>query len=281
MKYDIRLIGLDLDGTVFNEKKQISDRTINAIQKAIEKGVIVIPATGRPSNGLPDEFTSIPGVRYALTANGSSIIDLLENKAICSNLIDVEDALEVMDELLSYDAHIDMFINGIGYSSKTIKDSVMDYMHTKPMVDYFLKTRIFYDTDIKTFIKNMDQPIEKIQLIFKDISKKEEGFEKLKNHLNFSVTSALANNIEITSLSANKGDGLLDLGKYLHINPEQIMACGDSSNDYEMIKSAGLGIAMGNATKDVKEIADFITLTNEADGVAYAIEQFVLSPDTN
>lgn len=277
MKYNIKLIGLDLDGTVFNDRKQITDKTINTIHKAIEKGVTVIPATGRPSNGLPKDFTSIPGVRYALTANGSSIIDLLEDKVLISNLIHVSNALEIMDELLSFDAHIDMFINGTGYSPNTIKDSIMDYMHTEPMVDYFLKTRQFYDIDIKTFILQMNQPIEKIQLIFKDISKKEKALETLRNHLDFNVTSALINNIEITSPSANKGDGLLDLGKHLGIQPEQIMACGDSSNDYDMIASAGLGIAMGNATKDIKEIADFITLTNEEDGVAYAIEKFVLS----
>ena len=180
MKYNIKLIGLDLDGTVFNDRKQITDKTINTIHKAIEKGVTVIPATGRPSNGLPKDFTSIPGVRYALTANGSSIIDLLEDKVLISNLIHVSNALEIMDELLSFDAHIDMFINGTGYSPNTIKDSIMDYMHTEPMVDYFLKTRQFYDIDIKTFILQMNQPIEKIQLIFKDISKKEKALETLE-----------------------------------------------------------------------------------------------------
>ncbi|ROR30815.1 hypothetical protein EDD66_102471 [Mobilisporobacter senegalensis] len=277
MKYDIKLIGLDLDGTVFNEKKQISDRTINAISKAIEKGVTVIPATGRPYGGLPNEFTSIPGVRYALTANGSSIIDLMEKKVIYSNLIDVKAALDIIDELLTFDAIIDIFIDGTGYSPKSSISCVRDYMHTEEMADYFIKTRLFYDNDAKTFIRDMDQPIEKIQLLFKDISKKEKASEILKAHSDFAFTSALTNNIEINSVTANKGDGLLGLGTHLGIKREQIMACGDSYNDYEMIKSAGLGIAMGNATKDIKEIADFITLTNEEDGVAYAIEKYILS----
>lgn len=277
MNYDIKLIGLDLDGTVFNEKKHISERTINAINKAIEKGVIVLPATGRPYGGLPSEFLSIPGVRYALTANGSSILDLIEHKVIYSNLIEVKDAFEIIDELLSFDAIIDIFINGTGYSPKSSMKSVRDYMHTEALAEYFIKTRSFYDNDVKAFIQEMNQPIEKIQLLFKDISKKDKAFELLKRHLNFTFTCALANNIEINSATANKGDGLLGLGNHLGIKKEQIMACGDNSNDYEMIKLAGLGVAMGNATAEIKEIADYITLTNEDDGVAHAIEKYVLS----
>lgn len=277
MKLDIKLIGLDLDGTVFDENKHISARTINAISKAIEKGVIVIPATGRPYSGLPNEFLSIPGVRYALTANGSSVLDLKEQKVIYSNLINITDGLELIDELLSYDAIIDVFIEGTGYSPTSSISSVKEYMQTKSMAEYFIKTRSFYDNDIKEFIMEKYTPIEKIQLLFKDISKKYEAFDKLKRLSKFTFTSALPNNIEINSATANKGDGLLGLGNHLGIKKEQIMACGDSSNDYDMIKFAGFGVAMGNATKEIKEIADFITLTNEKDGVAYAIEKYVLS----
>lgn len=277
MKFDIKLIGLDLDGTVFNENKHISARTINAITKAIKKGVIVIPATGRPYGGLPDEFLSIPGVRYALTANGSSVLDLTKQKVIYSNLISIKDGLELIDELLSYDAIIDFFIDGNGYSPKSCIGSVKDYMQTESMVEYFIRTRSFYETDIKEFILDKNTPIEKIQLLFKDISKKYEAFDQLKQLSKFTFTSAMPNNIEINSATSNKGDGLLGLGNLLGIKKEEMMACGDSSNDYDMIKLAGLGVAMGNATKEIKEIADFITLSNEEDGVAYAIEKYVLS----
>lgn len=277
MKFDIKLIGLDLDGTVFDENKHISARTINAITKAIKKGVIVIPATGRPYGGLPVEFLSIPGVRYALTANGSSVLDLTEQKVIYSNLINVTDGLELIDKLLSYNAIIDVFIDGTGYSPKSCISSVKDYMQTESMAEYFIRTRSFYENDIKEFILDKNSPIEKIQLIFKEISKKNEAFDQLKQLSKFTFTSAMPNNIEINSATANKGDGLLGLGNHLGIKKEEMMACGDSSNDYDMIKFAGLGVAMGNATKEIKEIADFITLTNEEDGVAYAIEKYVLS----
>lgn len=82
MTRDIRLIGLDLDGTVFNDKKEISQVTVHAITQAIEKGVVVLPATGRPLNGVPKEFLKIPNVRYALTANGANVYDYKEKRSV-------------------------------------------------------------------------------------------------------------------------------------------------------------------------------------------------------
>ena len=88
---DIRLVALDLDGTVFNDKKEITPRTLAAIRAACARGVAVLPATGRTASGIPAAFTSIPGVRYALTSNGASVVDLttgeqLVNRAGIENL---------------------------------------------------------------------------------------------------------------------------------------------------------------------------------------------------
>lgn len=90
------------------------------------------------------------------------------------------------------------------------------------------------------------------------------------------MTGALKNNIEVTAQNVNKGRAIIELGEMLSIKREEIMACGDGANDMEMIKRAGLGIAMGNAIEEVKRAADAITLTNDEDGAARAIEEYVL-----
>jgi hydroxymethylpyrimidine pyrophosphatase-like HAD family hydrolase len=90
------------------------------------------------------------------------------------------------------------------------------------------------------------------------------------------ATSALGNNVEVNAVGADKGLGLLKLGEILGISRDEIMACGDGTNDSSMILAAGVGVAMGNAVDEVKAIADYITLTNDEDGVAKAIEKFVL-----
>ena len=97
---DIRLVALDLDGTVFNDKKEITPRTLAAIRTACERGVAVLPATGRTASGVPEAFTAIPGVRYALTSNGASVVDLQTGEQLVNQPFKTEDALKIYDCLL-------------------------------------------------------------------------------------------------------------------------------------------------------------------------------------
>ena len=96
MEREIKLVALDLDGTTFNSEKVITERTREAIAAAIKKGVIVMPATGRQKTGLPESFTSIPGVRYALTSNGGAVVDLWEDSIIYADFIPYKTACRVM-----------------------------------------------------------------------------------------------------------------------------------------------------------------------------------------
>ena len=96
---DIRLVALDLDGTVFNDKKEITPRTLAAIRAACARGVAVLPATGRTASGIPAAFTSIPGVRYALTSNGASVVDLTTGEQLVNQPFGTEQALKIYDQL--------------------------------------------------------------------------------------------------------------------------------------------------------------------------------------
>lgn len=96
---DIRLVALDLDGTVFNDKKEITPRTLAAIRNAVARGVAVLPATGRTASGIPAAFTSIPGVRYALTSNGASVVDLQTGQQLVKQPFATADALKIYDIL--------------------------------------------------------------------------------------------------------------------------------------------------------------------------------------
>lgn len=275
MEYNIKLIGLDLDGTVFNNQKIITPRTINAIEQAIEQGIVVLPATGRPYVGLPNEFLCIKGVQYALTANGASIIHLASNSVVYSDLLPVSSAIKAIETARTFDCLMDVLIDGYSYTSKKTIDSIEKYMQSPMMTEYFLKTRSFLEEDILDYITKHQKPVEKIQLLFKDLELKKQASQILSEMDELSITSALPNNIEINSSTANKGNGLLGLGQFLEIQQDEIMACGDSFNDYEMIKQAGLGVAMGNANKEIKTIADYITLSNDEEGVADVIEKIL------
>ena len=105
---------------------------------------------------------------------------------------------------------------------------------------------------------------------------KEEALAVLSEYPQLIGVSGVPTNLEITMATADKGNGMVKLGEYLGISPEEIMACGDSENDMAMIVAAGFGVAMANGTDEVKEAANYITDSNEEDGVAKVIEKFVL-----
>ncbi|MFQ9510246.1 MAG: Cof-type HAD-IIB family hydrolase [Lachnospiraceae bacterium] len=270
----IRLVGLDLDGTVFNDKKQITERTKNAIKDAIKKGIIVMPATGRPRVGLPDEFLSIDGVRYALICNGASIIDLSNGKPIYRNCMEHALTLKVLKEIGTVEGSVELYINGEAYSSKESMAQLERFVPSPFIRQYVRDTRIVVD-DLIEFYKNCKNETEKINLSFGSIEIKEQVLERLSHVEGIVCTSGLVTNIEINKSGADKGQALLDFGKSLGIGKEEIMACGDSSNDLEMIKKVGIGVAMANADPAVIQAADRITLSNEEDGVAFALEHFI------
>lgn len=275
MKKNIKLIGLDLDGTVFNDNKNITDRTKNAIAKAIEKGIVVLPSTGRPYTGVPEAFLSIPGVKYALTSNGAVIQDLVNDKPIYQDLMDIDLTLRILDEVSSYNSMLEVYIKGRGYSETEKLNVALSYIKDPALAKYIMENRVGVE-NLREYMIEQNQQIEKVHLLFSDLDEKDKVIKKLEKFHEIVITSALTNNLEINKNTVNKGNGLIELGKLLGINKDEIMACGDGGNDIEMIKNVGFGVAMGNAIEEVKEVADYVTLTNEEDGVADAIEKFAL-----
>ena len=277
LRSNIRMIGLDLDGTVYNDAKEITRPVREAIEAAIRRGVVVLPATGRPATGLPEAFLNIPGVRYALTSNGAAIVDLSCGEQIYEDCLEPAQAAKIMEKMLEYRGLAETYMDGRCYSDRTNFENAMNFKALpEAMVAYIRKSRILVDR-LPEFILEMDQPVEKLHMIFGDMDIRRQAFDGLCGaYPDYTITSAAPFNMEINSPTCNKGSGLIALGKLLGIKREEIMACGDSGNDYPMICAAGLSVAMGNAQERIKAAADFVTKTNEEDGVAYAIRKFVL-----
>ena len=141
---DIRLVALDLDGTVFNDKKEITPRTLAAIRAACARGVAVLPATGRTASGIPAAFTSIPGVRYALTSNGASVVDLTTGEQLVNQPFGTEQALKIYDLLEQGGGMMSIFIGGKSYTTRENAESHMDVV-PENLKSYFRTTRIEVD----------------------------------------------------------------------------------------------------------------------------------------
>ena len=118
MSRTIRMIGVDLDGTLLNSEKQLTAYTREVLKKAIEQEVAVVVATGRPFSGVPDELKHFPGIRYALTANGARILDMQKQKVVYENLLSVESSEKVIDILRKHHAIHEFIVDGVGYMNE-------------------------------------------------------------------------------------------------------------------------------------------------------------------
>lgn len=272
----IKLIALDLDGTTLNDDRVISERNREAMQRAADMGVNVVIATGRPFSAVPKDVFEIEGIRFVLTSNGARITDLHEGRSFYENCLSplaVEKSVEMLKE---HDYIIECFFDGIAYIDGPyfykIKETKLSYRN----VEYILNTRNPVD-DIYGFLLEHKHEIENINVNFEDISQKPAMKEKLLTLPETTITTSFDHNLEIGGATTSKAEALRKMGELLGIKAEEMMAIGDSPNDMAMMLASGFPVAVGNAKDEVKAIAQYIAPTNHEDGVADAIEKFVLN----
>ena len=271
----IRLIAVDLDGTVLNDRKQLTPRTAAALTEAAARGVEIVPATGRPTTGLPAELLALPGVRYAITSNGARTADLASGSAI-RNYLPLDKALAAFDVLARYDCMADLFQDGKGYTTAANRAAAYRFVPDN-LRDYVLNTRTILP-DLRAFIASQERGIEKLTIFFLDEDERRRAWAEVAA-LGVDVVSSLPLNMEINAAGVNKGAGLLALAEQLGLPASALMACGDGGNDTAMVAAAGLGVAMANAFPEVKAAARYVTASNNEDGVARAVETFVLGKE--
>lgn len=271
----IKMIGLDLDGTLLTDRKEFTDRSKQALRTAIDSGIVVLIATGRPLTGIPEEIRNFPGMRYALTSNGAKVMDVWENRVVDEHLLSAKLAEKALEICGKYDTLQEVYYDGVSYAPADKRDMIPRYHKNPNMWEYMRKTRIWVE-DIFRMVRESDRGLDKIQMLFADMEERTKAWQELSEVEGLELVGSLGYNIEINAAGVNKGSGLVSLGRLLGIRREEIMACGDGDNDLLMLKEVGFGVAMANAEEEVKKAADYITLSNEEDGVADAIEKFAL-----
>lgn len=275
MRIKTQMIGMDLDGTLLTTEKKLTPYTQDVLKRAIAQGIIVLPATGRPVSGIPEEIMHFPGIRYAVTANGGRIVDVQENRTIYENLVPVDKAYAILSVFEKYDTLREIYYDGIGYSEETMLKNIHRYIEPGPMADYMVATRRPVPDVHAKFIET-NRPVDKVQGIFASLADKDEALKELEKITDIEITGALSQNVEINAKDVDKGNALLRLGQILGIPGEEIMAFGDGTNDRKMLEKVGTGVAMANGVPEVKAAADYITASNDEEGVARFIEKYVL-----
>ena len=217
----------------------------------------------------------IPGIRYASTSNGASIVDLTQEEPLFEELIDAKLMPAIIQKIRDLPVIIELFYHGACYCDRSTLPTAEKLLEQTPVLRKGQAPEIYEDGIFDRLIFD-PFPVEKVHLIFSDLDLRKEIMEFYQNEGILDVTSAFLGNLELTSKTAQKGGALRKLAAHLGAAPEETMAIGDSFNDLDMLRAAGTAVAMGNAEPIVKETADFITKSNDEDGVAYAIEKFAL-----
>lgn len=278
MNQNIQLIALDLDGTLFNSQSRISEKNQTAIRRAVDQGVTVIISTGRPYIGLPVAAMEELGIRYAITANGAAIYRVPEKELLYEDALSCQESVALLQELYQVELHIDAFIHGMGYTQASTT-ALTEKLDMPESLKNYIRTSRTVVPDLAEYVRSNALSVTKLTMNFAPdeqglYPERDRAEAILKAHPEITYVSGGFHNLELTKKGISKSKGLAFLCDMLHIPMEATLACGDSENDLDIVKAAGLGVAMGNAQSLLKNAADFITLSNEEDGVAYAIEKF-------
>ena len=267
MKY--KLLVLDLDGTLTNSKKKITDRTRNTLIEAQKRGVKIVLASGRPTYGVAPLANALELNRYEgyiLSYNGGEIIDWKTGELMYKKWLE--------NDILPY----------LYKCAKENGFAIVTYDHEfvlteSPDDEYVLKEALLNVMKIKkvdNFLEAIPRPITKCLIVGEpkrlEILEK-EMYGQLKDKMG--VFRSEPYFLELVPKGIDKARSLSVLLKEIELAKEEMIAIGDGFNDLSMIQYAGLGIAMANAQPIVRENADFITLSNDEDGVAYAVEKFI------
>lgn len=276
----IRMVGLDLDGTLLNSQKQLTAHTCSVLARAARQGIVVVPATGRPRVGLPESLLTIPGIRYAVVTNGAAVCDLRSGKRLYTNCMPLEDAVEILRRTRTMEVVQGAFIGDWGYMESVDRARIRELDLVRAMQDYLIASRKVVE-DLPAYVEARGEAPEKIVINFlKDAEGnarfRQETLEIVRHYSGVSFVSGGIGNIEIIRKGAGKGSALLKLGELLGIEASEIMAVGDSENDLDMIRKAGLGVAMANSEEILFRCADVCTGSNDEDGAAAAVERYAL-----
>lgn len=271
---DIKLVAIDMDGTLLNSKNQLTDRTRHAIERANKKGVKVVLATGRLLKSASYYADILNLDSYIAACNGALVVDGTRKEVMKKPIAKkkLEKVMEIGHDMSVY-FH---FYNEDTFFTRTYVKEIADYYSTSvgKFNDQSIDFSIYGDASEVLSTENLD--VYKFLFIDENQDKLIELKKRLNEVEGISVSKSWSNNLEVMEEGVSKGRAMKYLSSLMDISPENIMAIGDNENDLPMLHFAGWGVAMGNGSSLVIESADYVTSTNDQDGVAKAIEKFVL-----
>lgn len=267
MKY--KLVAIDVDGTLVDNKKEISLNNINAIKKLINSGIKVTIASGRNLQGLQKFVTYFEDNTLFITYNGCMIINKDTEEKIINFCINKKSLSEVISYIKNKKLHFISWVDDVLYVDER-NEQIHKYEKPYNCIAKIANVDYLYDKDVNKIL---------LYGSFEEINGYKNDLQAM--NLNVKLEFSTSYYLEIFSDKCSKGIALDYVRKYYGFSKEEVVAIGDNYNDLSMLKEAGLAIAMGNSNDEIKKMCACVTKSNEEDGVAYAIDNFILGGNRN
>lgn len=284
----IKLIAVDLDGTLLDGENRIDGRNIRALQRALDMGIYVVPATGRCMGVFPQELTGLTGLQYAVTENGALIWDYQGERELrrwglprgkAEKILRLAEGERAGAEGnpahgRGFRVYAELFIHGQAYADIRSLEGIEATPLGRNFIRYFTENHNFV-SGLCAQQKLLDAA-EKVNLYFPDSADGAGVRSRLEQDASIKTASSICGNVEVTAAGVEKGAALWELAQQLGIGRREILVFGDNENDLGMFAAAGTAVAMGNAGERVRQAAGHVTGTNDEAGVAAFLEKYVI-----
>lgn len=290
-----KIVAIDLDGTLLNSFGEITPNTKAVLKKAIEKGVQVVLASGRPVSAIENIANEIGAEEYLISGNGALVYDIKEKKIVYDKFLSKEQVLEIVDICEENSIYCNVYTEQ-EVIAKSLNYNVLFYHKENAKKPEGKRTNINIVSNLRKYIEELsaDSKFLKVtvcdpnRLIFNGIIRKLRNIDTIDvldvSHMSRKTIKDGTDDVqieyfytEITNNNVNKWSAIEYLLEKENVKPEEVMAIGDNVNDKEMIQNAGLGVVMGNSSPQMKEMADIVVSDNNSDGIVEAVEKFILS----
>ena len=268
----IRMVAVDLDGTLFHNDKTVSDHSVKTVRRVLQNGIQVVFCTGRYLSECHYVLERLPEVRYAVTCTGALVQDLHENAILHRFSLTADEARRIYARVRPFESIVSFMAGGVVWNDSAAVERHRDCF-TPALWELYHTEHVLVD-DLDKLMSLWQEPVEKFYIAYPD-RENQRGAQEAVKDLPFFASGAGYVDMEVMSMEADKGKSLGLLAEHLGIRRDEVAAIGDSENDAAALRYAGLSIAMGNGAEALKKMADMVAPSNEDDGVAWVLKQIM------
>lgn len=270
----IQLIALDIDGTLLNSKNELTGPTLDALQRAADRGIHIALGTGRMLSECRELLPRLPMIRYAVTCSGTQVVDVKTGETLFRRSLTAQELRQLCAQVADLDVMLQIFDDRDGLIHNDAAVLAHAERFCSPELARAMQQCHGAEPDFAAYLRDFEGPTNKLHMFFANPADKAEAIRRLSG-TPYYMSESHKLDLELMPPGVDKGVGLTELARRLGLTANQVMAIGDGGNDVAMLRCAGLAVAMGNGSAEAKAAAHRIAPDNDHDGAAAAIFQML------